>query len=68
MNRDPEAQSYSFGINQRALPIILVKKIRIRETDILKEEFFARSKLYFKNFAQEEVEKYHKKSFNICEK
>ena len=36
--------------------------------DILKVDFFARSKLNFSNFAQEKVEKYHKKSPNMCEK
>ena len=32
---------------------------RQRDTDILKVDFFARSKLNFSNFAQEKVEKYH---------
>ena len=39
--------------------VILANFIRISVTDILKVDFFARSKLNFSNFAQEKVEKYH---------
>ena len=38
------------------------------DTDILKVDFYARSKINFSNFAQEKVEKYHYKSLNMCEK
>ena len=31
----------------------------LKKSDILKVDFFARSKLQFSNFAQEKVEKYH---------
>ena len=37
------------------------------ETDILKVNFFAQSKLQFSNFAQEKVQKLHLKSYNMCE-
>ena len=39
-----------------------------KTADILKIDFFAQSKLEFWNFAQENLEKSHLKSHNMCER